>query len=90
MNVKIEFSGSVKSVEALVRFLKHLEALVPRPVSTPKVGMRDGVIYVKAGFATEEDDWKAGEKMAEIGADIVEDTDVLVVLAPYTVKAPGQ
>jgi hypothetical protein len=27
---------------------------------------------------------------AEVGADIVEDTDVLVVLAPYTVKATGQ
>jgi hypothetical protein len=90
MNVEIEFSGSVKRLEALVRFLKHLEGLVPRPVGTPKVDMRDGVIYVKAGFATEDDDWKAGEKMAEVGADIVEDTDVLVVLAPYTVKATGQ
>jgi hypothetical protein len=45
----------------------------------------DGVIYVKAGFTTEEESWRAGEKMAEVSAEIVEDTDVLVVLAPFAV-----
>jgi hypothetical protein len=39
---------------------------------------------VKARFATEEEAWIAGEKMAEVGADIVEETDVLIVLAPFT------
>jgi hypothetical protein len=38
MHVEIEFSGSVKSVEALARFLKRPEALAPKPVGTPKVG----------------------------------------------------
>src|SRR5262249_46692668 len=84
MNVEVAFSGSVKSVEALARFLKHLEVLVPQPVEVPKVMMADdGVIYVKARFATEEEAWGAGEKMAEVGADIFEETDVLVALAPF-------
>ncbi|HSX80735.1 MAG TPA: hypothetical protein VLQ80_19445 [Candidatus Saccharimonadia bacterium] len=84
MNVEVAFSGSVRSVEALARFLKHLEVLVPQPVEVPQVIMADdGVVYVKARFATEEEAWSAGEKMAEVGADIVEETDVLVALAPF-------
>jgi hypothetical protein len=86
MQVEVALSGSVMSVEALVRFLKNLEQLVPAPVETPKVIMGDdGVIYVKAGFATEDEAWQAGEQMAEVSAEIVEDTDVLVVLAPFAV-----
>ena len=57
MQVDMAFSGSVLSVEALVRFLKCLETLVPAPVAAPKVVMGDdGVVYVKAGFATEDED----------------------------------
>jgi hypothetical protein len=85
MHVEVAFSGSVKSVEALARFLRHLEVLEPQPVDVPQVLMGDdGVIYVKARFATEEEAWIAGEKMAEVGADIVEETEVLVVLAPLS------
>ena len=86
MNVEVAFSGSVDCVEALARFLKDLEELVPEPLGKPKVVMGDdGVIYVKAGFATEEEAWQIGEKMSEVSAEIVEDTDVLVVLAPFAV-----
>ena len=84
MNVEVAFAGSVKSVEALARFLTHLEGLVPPPIEAPKVMMADdGVIYVKAQFATEEEAWSAGETMAEVGADIVEETDILIALAPF-------
>ena len=84
MHVEVKLFGSVMSVEALVRFLRDLERLVPVPISAPKVVMgNDGVIYVKAGFATEEAAWQAEEKMAEVSAEIVEDIDVLVVLAPF-------
>lgn len=77
-------SGSVLSVEALARFLRDLERLVPTPIGTLKVVMRDdGVVYVKAGFATTAAAWQAGEKMEEVSAEIVEDIDVLVVLAPF-------
>ena len=86
MHVEVALSGSVISVEALVRFLKSLEQLVPAPVEAPKVMTGDdGVIYVKAAFATEDEAWRAGEQMAEVSAAIVEDTDVLIVLAPFTV-----
>jgi hypothetical protein len=37
MHVDVAFSGSVVSVEALVKFLKLLEQLVPAPVKTAKV-----------------------------------------------------
>ena len=51
---------------------------MPTPVRSPKVVTGDdGVIYVKAGFATEDETWQAGEKMAEISAEIVEDTERL-------------
>ena len=84
MNVEVALSSSVLSVEALVRFLRDLERLVPVPIGAPKVVMGDdGVIYVKAAFATAEEAWQAGEKMAEVSAEIVEDIDVLVVLAPF-------
>ncbi len=86
MNVELAFSGSVWSVEALAKFLKSLENLMPRPVGEPKVIMGDDrVIYVKAGFSTEEAAWCAGEQMAEMSADLVEESDVLVVLAPYAI-----
>jgi hypothetical protein len=41
MQVEVAFSGSVLSVEALARFLKCLETLVPAPVAAPKVVMGD-------------------------------------------------
>ena len=86
MHVEVALSGSVISVEVLARFLKSLEHLVPAPVEAPKVMMGDdGVIYVKAGFATEDEAWQAGEQMAKVSAEIVEDTNVLVVLAPFAV-----
>lgn len=87
MNVEVVLCGSVDCVEALARFLKCLEGLGPKLLGESKVVMgHDGVVYVKAGFATEEDAWTAGEKMAEVSAEIVEDTDVLIVLAPFTVS----
>jgi hypothetical protein len=84
MKVDMAFSGSVACIEALVKFLRCVEQSDPQPIEEPHVVMGDdGVIYVKAGFATEEEAWQAGEKMAEVSAGIVEDTDVLVVLAPF-------
>jgi hypothetical protein len=84
MNVDIAFSGPAASVEALGRFLTRVEHLIPEPVVQPKVIVGDDrVIYVKAGFASDEEAWSAGEHAAELSAEIVEDTDVLVVLAPF-------
>ncbi|MFI5366886.1 MAG: hypothetical protein ACHQ4J_14825 [Candidatus Binatia bacterium] len=55
-------------------------------MTQPKVIVgEDRVIYVKTGFASEEEAWSAGA--AELSAEIVEDTNVLVVLAPFAVPA---
>lgn len=55
MHVEVVLSGLVLSVKALTGFLRDLERLVPMPIDAPKGIMGDdGVIYVKAGFTTEE------------------------------------
>jgi len=46
MHVEVALSGSVLSVEALARFLRDLERLVPVPIGVPKaIRGNDGVIY---------------------------------------------
>ena len=66
MHVEVALSGSVMSVEALARFLRDLERLVPAPTGAPKVVMGDdGVIYVKAEFATEEA-WQVGKRWRQL------------------------
>jgi hypothetical protein len=46
------------------------------------------VIYVEVGYRTEEDSFLVGDHMAEVGAEIVEETDILVALAPFVVEEP--
>jgi hypothetical protein len=48
------------------------------------------VVCVEAGYKTEEDTFLVGDRMAEVGADIVEETGVLVALAPFVVEETGQ
>ncbi len=43
--------------------------------------------YVKTEFASEQETLSAGEAAAEISAEIVEDSNVLVVLAPCVASA---
>jgi hypothetical protein len=88
MNVEISLSAPPSSIEALGRFLTRVEKLIPAPVMQPKVIVgEDRVVYVKTGFATEEEALTAGEAAAELSAEIVEDTNVLVVLAPFLAPA---
>lgn len=48
------------------------------------------MIYVEVGYRTEEDTFLSGDQMAQVGADIVEDTDVLTALAPFVVEDANQ
>ena len=48
------------------------------------------MIYVEVGYRTEEDTFLAGDQMAEVGAQIVEETNILVALAPFVVEETSQ
>jgi hypothetical protein len=70
----------------LVKFLREFERASPNPARQPKaIRGEDNVIYVEVGYRTEEETIRLGEHMAQVGADIVEETGVLVALAPYVV-----
>jgi hypothetical protein len=87
MKTQITLSGDAKILDALAKFLAEFEKTNPEPVAPPKaIRGEDNVIYVEAGYRTEEDTFVVGDRMAEIGADIVEETGVLVALAPYVVE----
>ena len=87
MRTQLHLTGDAKTLEALSRFLAALETVQPAPMSQPKaICGEDNVIYVEVGYRTEEDTLLAGEQMAPVGAQIVEETDVLVALAPFVVE----
>ena len=84
MKTQITLSADAKILDALAKFLAEFEKTTPEPVTSPKaIRGEDNVIYIEAGYSTEEDTFVVGDRMAEIGADIVEETGVLVALAPY-------
>ena len=91
MKTHLNLVGDAKSLNALARFLGTFETLSPEPVCPPKaIRGEDNVIYIEAGYRTEEDTFCVGDCMAEVGADILEETGVLVVLAPFVVEAARQ
>ena len=87
MKTQLHLTGDAKTLDALSRFLAVLETVHPAPVSQPKaICGEDNVVYVEVGYPTEEDTWRAGEQMAPVGAQIVEETDILVALAPFVLE----
>jgi hypothetical protein len=91
MKTQITLVVDAKSLDALARFLDVFEKISPEPVSPPKaIRGEDNVIYVEVGYRTEEDTFFVGDQMAEVGADIIEETGVLVALAPFVVEAARQ
>lgn len=91
MKTQITLVVDAKSLDALARFLDVFEKISPEPVSQPKaIRGEDNVIYVEVGYRTEEDTFFVGDQMAEVGADIIEETGVLVALAPFVVEAARQ
>ncbi|MGH8059130.1 MAG: hypothetical protein ACREOH_18160 [Candidatus Entotheonellia bacterium] len=63
----------------------------PKPVQPPKaIRGEDHVIYVEIGYKTEEETLSVADRMAEIAADITEETGVLVALAPFVVEGAGR
>ena len=87
MRTQIILAADAKTLDALAKFLGEFEKLSPEPlVSAKAVRGEDNVVYVEAGYKTEEDTFVVGDRMAEVGAEIVEETGVLVALAPFVVE----
>jgi hypothetical protein len=87
MKTQLHLTGDAKTLEALSRFLGALETLTPEPITPPKaICGEDNVIYVEVGYRTDEDTFVVGDHMAQVGAQIVEETDILVALAPFVVE----
>ena len=91
MKTQITLAADAKILDALTRFLGEFEKVSPEPSVPPKaVRGEDNVIYVEAGYTTEEETFLVGDRMAEIGANIVEETGVLVALAPFVAEGAGE
>ena len=87
MKTQLNLTGDSKTLDALSRFLSALEAMEPESVTQPKaICGEDNVIYVEVGYRSEEDSFLVGDRMAEVGAQIVEEMDILVALAPFVVE----
>jgi hypothetical protein len=86
MRTQITLAADARTLDALAKFLSELEKLSPNPLLAPKaIRGEDNVVYVEVGYRTEEETFQVGDRMAEVGADIVEETGVLVTLAPFVV-----
>jgi hypothetical protein len=84
MKTQVTLRADAKSLDALAKFLEALERISPKPMSPPKaIQGNDNVIYVEIGYKTDEETFLVGDHMVEIGADILAETGVLVVLAPF-------
>ena len=91
MKTQVTLLADAKSLDALAKFLGAFEKISPRPVYPPKaIRGNDNVIYVEVGYKTDEETLLVGDHMAEIGADILEETSVLVVLAPFVAAEARQ
>jgi len=88
MKTEVTLIADAKSLDALTKFLGTLERISPKPTCPPKAFRGyDNIIYVEVGYKTDEETFLVGDRMAEIGADILEETGVLVALAPFVATA---
>ena len=91
MKTQLHLTGDAKTLDALSRFLGALRHTIPNAITLPRaICGEDNVIYVKVGYRTDEETFLAGDQMAKVGAQIVEETYILVALAPFVVESPQQ
>jgi hypothetical protein len=91
MKIQITLEADAKSLDALAKFLAIFEKLSPKPVCQPKAVLgEDSIIFVEVGYKTDEDTFLVGDRMAEVAADILDETGVLVALAPFVAAEAGQ
>jgi hypothetical protein len=90
MKTQIRIEPDAKTLEALARFLGIFEKISPEPASPPRAVLgEDNIIFIEVGYKTDEDTFLVGDHIAEVSADIVEETDVTVVLAPFVIAETG-
>jgi hypothetical protein len=91
MKTRVTFPVDAKTLDVLAKFLGRFEKISPEPVYPPKAVLgEDNIIFVEVGYKTDDDAIVMGERMAEVSADLVEETDVTVVLAPFVAAEARQ
>jgi hypothetical protein len=91
MKTQIRIEADAKTLAALARFLAIFEKMSPKPVCQPKAVLgEDNIIFVEVGYKTDEDTFLVGDRMAEVAADLLDDTSVLIALAPFVVAETGK
>ncbi|MBI3326731.1 MAG: hypothetical protein HYZ81_08525 [Nitrospinae bacterium] len=91
MKTRVTFPADAKALDALAKFLGTLEKISPEPVHPPKAVLgEDDIIFVEVGYKTDEDTLLVGDRMAEVAADLLEETGVLVALAPFVAAGARQ
>jgi hypothetical protein len=84
MKTQIRIEADAKTLEALAKFLAIFEKMSPKPVCQPKAVLgEDNIIFVEVGYKTDEDTFLVGDRMAEVAADLLDETSVLIALAPF-------
>jgi hypothetical protein len=90
MKTRITFPVDAKTLDVLAKFLGRFENISPEPVHPPKAVLgEDNIIFVEVGYKT-DDAILIGERMAEVAADLLDETSVLVVLAPFVAAEASQ
>jgi hypothetical protein len=91
MKTRVTFPADAMTLDVLAKFLGMLEKISPKPVHPPKAVLgEDNVIYLEIGYKMDEDTFLVGERMAEVAADLLEETSVLVVLTPFAAAEARQ
>jgi hypothetical protein len=91
MKTRVTFPADAKTLDVLAKFLGTFEKISPEPVHPPKAVLgEDNIIFVEVGYKTDDDAILMGERMAEVAADLLDETSVLVVLAPFVAAETRQ
>jgi hypothetical protein len=91
MKTRVTFPVDAKTLHVLAKFLERFEKISPEPVHPPKAVLgEDNIIFVEVGYKTDDDAILIGERMAEVAADLLDETSVLVVLAPFVAAEARQ
>jgi hypothetical protein len=91
MKTQVTFPAEATTLDVLAKFLMTLEKISPEPVQPPKAVLgEDNIVFVEVGYKTDDGALFVGERMAEVAADLLEETSILVALAPFVATEARQ